>query len=215
MALKSYNELVKLDVAKHCEYRDAKDEQGRKIRVPYLNWAKCIELLHQNGAETVYYTPLRASDGSYLFSSAAVSNKDGRKTGCWFVSVEIHIDDLTFTMDMPLLNGSIMVYEDTLNQLRISNCHARAFVKGVAIRTGLGFSLWSGEKDTDGGEDDLSGHNIMAIKTRMERLITAKLQNGISMDDMLSCIGLNQRKFDNIMAQFGNIALLEQKIRTL
>ena len=40
MALKSYNELVKLDVAKHCEYRDAKDEQGRKIRVPYLNWAK-------------------------------------------------------------------------------------------------------------------------------------------------------------------------------
>ena len=55
----------------------------------------------------------------------------------------------------------------------------------------------------------------MAIKTRMERLITAKLQNGISMDDMLSCIGLNQRKFDNIMAQFGNIALLEQKIRTL
>lgn len=120
MALKSYNELVKLDVAKHCEYRDAKDEQGRKIRVPYLNWAKCIELLHQNGAETVYYTPLRAPDGSYLFSSAAVSNKDGRKTGCWFVSVEIHIDDLTFTMDMPLLNGSIMVYEDTLNQLRIS-----------------------------------------------------------------------------------------------
>lgn len=61
----------------------------------------------------------------------------------------------------------------------------------------------------------MSGHNIMAIKTRMERLITAKLQNGISMDDMLSCIGLNQRKFDNIMAQFGNIALLEQKIRTL
>lgn len=79
MALKSYNELVKLDVAKHCEYRDAKDEQGRKIRVPYLNWAKCIELLHQNGAETVYYTPLRAPMGAICFHLLrSLTRMDGR-----------------------------------------------------------------------------------------------------------------------------------------
>lgn len=147
--LKPYNELVQVDVLPRCDYREAKDERGQKVKVPYLNWAVCKSMLHENGAETVYYTPLKTPEGSYLFGSREVANKDGRKTGCWFVSVEVHIDDLTFTMDMPLLNGSLVVYEDTLNQARISNAHARAFVKGVAIHTGLGFKLWMNEKDTD------------------------------------------------------------------
>ena len=135
-------------------------------------------MLHENGAETVYFTPLKTLEGSYLFTSADVANKDGRKTGCWFVSVEVHIDDLVFTMDMPLMNGSLVVYEDTLNQLRISNAHARAFVKGVAIHTGLGFNLWTTEKDTERDSDDLSGHSIWSIKERIERLITAKEKAG-------------------------------------
>lgn len=154
--LKPYNELVQVDVLPRCDYREAKDERGQKVKVPYLNWAVCKSMLHENGAETVYYTPLKTPEGSYLFGSREVANKDGRKTGCWFVSVEVHIDDLTFTMDMPLLNGSLVVYEDTLNQARISNAHARAFVKGVAIHTGLGFKLWMNEKDTDPAPDDLS-----------------------------------------------------------
>ena len=215
MALKPYDELVKLDVTPYCEYRDAKDDQGKKIKVPYLNWAKCVELLHQSGAEVVYYTPLRGQDGSYLFASREVANKDGRKTGCWFVSVEIHIDDLVFTMDAPLMNGSLMVYEDTLNQLRIANCHARAFVKGVAIRTGLGFSLWCAERDTDPAPDDLSGHSIFAIKQRVEQLITAKLQNGLDMDDLYAAMGINRKQFDKIMASFNNINVLENKLRSL
>ena len=215
MALKPYHELVKLDVLPHCDMREAKDERGKKIQVPYLNWAKCVELLHENGAGTVYYTPLRGPDGSYLFPSLSVSNKDGRKTGCWFVSVEIHIDDLVFTMDMPLLNGSLMVYEDTLNQLRIANCHARAFVKGVAIRTGLGFQLWVSDRDTDAAPDDLSGHSLQAIKTRMEHLITAKLQGGMDMGDILSGVGLNQKQFDKLMASYASLAELESRIRAL
>ena len=113
------------------------------------------------------------------------------------------------------MNGSLMVYEDTLNQLRIANCHARAFVKGVAIRTGLGFKLWINDQDTDPGQDDLSGHSIFAVKTRAEQLITAKLQSGIDMDEIYSATGLNQRKFEMLMAQFGNLDLLERKIRAL
>lgn len=215
MALKPFDELLKLDVLPFCDQREAKDDRGKKILVPYLNWAKCVELLHENGAEVVYYTPRKAPDGGYLFPSLTVENKDKRRTGCWFVSVEIHIDDLTFTMDAPLMNGSLMVYEDTLNQLRIANCHARAFVKGVAIRTGLGFKLWINDQDTDPGQDDLSGHSILAVKTRVEQLITAKLQSGIDMDEIYSATGLNQRKFEMLMAQFGNLDLLERKIRAL
>lgn len=213
--LKPYSELVKVDVLPFCDHRKAKDDQGKQIDVPYLNWAKCVELLHENGAETVYYIPLKAPDGGYLFSSKTVQDKNGRTTGCYFVSVEVHIDDLTFTMDMPLMNGSLVVYDDTLNQLRISNCHARAFVKGVAIRTGLGFSLWAGDKDTDSAPDDLSAHNIFAIKQRIEMLITAKIQGGLSMDDILGELGIRQKQFDNIMGWFGAISNFESQLKSL
>lgn len=213
--LKPYEELVKLDVRPFCETRKAKDENGREIEVPYLNWAKCVELLHENGAKAVYYVPKRGADGSYLFRSADVETSKGRRTGCWFVSVEIHIDDLVFDMDMPLMNGSLVVYEDTLNQLRIANCHARAFVKGVAIRTGLGFGLWSGERDTDAAADDLSGHNIYAIKERVERLITYKEQRGLDHRDLLSALNLNDKQFRTLMAAFDNIAVLEKKLNAL
>lgn len=213
--LKPYSELSKIDVTSYCEYRKAKDDKGKEIQVPYLNWAKCVDLLHEYGAETVYYIPLKAPDGGYLFSSKEVQDKNGRTTGCYFVSVEIHIDDLVFTMDMPLMNGSLVVYDDTMNQLRIANCHARAFVKGVAIRTGLGFSLWLGEKDTDPADDDLSRHSITAIKQRIEMLMTAKLQNGLSMDDILAHLDVNQKQFDKIWASFQNIQTLENSLKKL
>lgn len=213
--LKPYNELVKIDVLPYCDKREAKDDKGRKALVPYLNWATCKTLLHENGAESVYFVPLKAPNGSYLFMSADVENKDGRKTGCWFVSVEIHIDDRTFTMDMPLMNGSLVVYEDTLNQLRISNAHARAFVKGVAIHTGLGFSLWCTDKDTEQDPDDFSGHSIVAIKRRIETELTAKMQRGMDMDDILSAIGINRRQFDNTMKAIDNIQWLESQILKL
>ena len=213
--LKPYHEMVQVDVLPRCDYREAKDDNGKKIKVPYLNWATCKSMLHENGAETVYFTPLKTLEGSYLFTSANVANKDGRKTGCWFVSVEVHIDDLVFTMDMPLMNGSLVVYEDTLNQLRISNAHARAFVKGVAIHTGLGFNLWTTEKDTERDSDDLSGHSIWSIKERIERMITAKEKAGLDHRDLLSTLNLNDKQFRTLMLQFNNIATLEQKLQQL
>ena len=167
MPLKPYNELVKIDVLPFCEKRKAKDDNGRTVEIPYLNWAMCKQLLHENGAGEVYYTPRMNQEGSYVFQSIPTANKDGRRGGCYFVSVEIHIDDLVFTHDMPLMNGSLVVYEDTVNQLRIANSHARAFVKGVAIRTGLGFGLWV-KGDEINQEDDLSGHSIKAIKKLVE-----------------------------------------------
>lgn len=214
--LKTYDELVKIDVLPFCDKREAKDDNGKKIQVPYLNWAKCVELLHENGAAEVWYKPLRSESGSYLFPSLdVVREKDNRKTGCWFVAVEIHIDDLVFTMETPLMNGSLVVYEDTLNQLRIANCHARAFVKGVAIRTGLGFSLWASDSDTDSAADDLSGHSIMAIKERVDRIITAKMQKGLDLDDILAGVGLSQKQFNTLISYFSHINTFEQKLKSL
>jgi hypothetical protein len=216
MALKPYSELVQVNVTKYCDTRKAKDDSGKQIDVPYLNWAKCIELLHEHGAEVVYYTPIKNESGSYVFAHYEAANKDGRKTGCYFVSVLIHIDDKSYQFDMPLMNGALVVYEDTLNQLRISNAHARAFVKGVAIHTGLGFHLWSGERDTDVGADDLSIHNILSIKERTEKLITHVMtKREISENELCAIIGINEKQLKTVMNSFQSIKTLEEKLKYL
>ena len=212
--LKPYSELRKVDVMPFCEVKKGKDERGRTIDIPYLNWAKCVDLLHEYGAETVYYTPIRNTDGSYLFYSREVANKDGRKYGCYFVSVEIHIDDLEFTMDTPLLNGNLVVYDDTLNQLRISNAHARAFVKGVALRTGLGFDLWV-KGDEIPADDELSIHAIMSIKERVEELITVKLKNGMTKTDICKTHGCTEKQFATMLNMYDKLYAFEAQVKKL
>ena len=215
--LKKFDELYKIDVMPFCDLKDGKDDKGKAIKIPYLNWAKCVTLLHENGAEVVYFTPIKNADGGYLFESREVKNKDGRTTGCYFVSVEIHIDDLVFTQDLPLLNGNLVVYDDTLNQLRISNAHARAFVKGVAIRTGLGFSLWAEDDEGEkASSEDLSIHNIYKIKQRIEQTITDKLKKGMSKSDIASGCGLKEKDLDLILTKYvSGIAYLEDALKKL
>ncbi len=217
MALKPYNELRKLDISKHVSKREGKDEKGKKILLDYLNWAKCVDLLHENGAETVYYIPLKDKNGSFVFTSAEVENKDKRKCGCYFVSVEIHIDDLVFKMDMPLMNGSNVVYADTLNQLRISNAHARAFVKGVAIRTGLGFDLWAKEEETlpERMDDDPNSHSIFVIEKRVQMLLSDKLAKFGSEDELCRAIGVSKKNVGVILASFGSIDRFEKALKAL
>lgn len=57
--LKGFNELVQIDVLPFCDKRKAKDDNGKPIEVPYLPWAKCKMLLHENGAGEVYFVPLK------------------------------------------------------------------------------------------------------------------------------------------------------------
>ena len=213
--LKPFHELIKLDVRPYCDVRDAKDESGKLIKVPYLSWAKCIKLLHEQGAESVWYAPVECPEThTYLWPQAKVTTSKGRVTECWFVSVEIHIDEQEFSYDTPLLNGSLVVYSDTLNQLRINNALARAFVKGVAIRTGLGFDLWA-EGDGDDGEDDLSRHSIWAVKERLERLITTKERNGLDHRDLLAALGINDKQLAKMMSYFASLDKLEQAVSKL
>ena len=47
--LKEYKDLRKVDVSQWVEQRDGAD---------YLNWAKVVDLLHENGAEKVFFEPI-------------------------------------------------------------------------------------------------------------------------------------------------------------
>jgi len=219
MGLKSYNELRQIDVLEFCEKREAKDENGKKVEVPYLNWAKCKDLLHENGAETVYYEPLLTENGSSVFmTNETFMDSKGNRNRCFEVRVRIVIDDLEFTQNYPLLNGVYVVREDTINQLRVSNAQARAFVKGVAIRTGLGFGLWVKNDESakpERYEDDLSSHDIMKCRDRLSELITLKMQGGVTMEQMAAAVGMELVEFQAIFTYYAKLRKIEDVIRGL
>lgn len=80
-----------------------------------------------------------------------------------------------------------------------------ALMKAYKVETG---------EDTDcGASDDLLGHDIWKIKQRVEQIITAKLQSGLSRDEIIARAGLNRKQFDACMNAFQNVAALEAKMK--
>jgi len=198
--LKSYDELSKIDVMPFCDTRD---------KIPYLNWLKCRELLYKHGAEKVEFKPVKNTDGTFLFPQAETVDKNGRKTHSYFVSVSVKIDGNAYALDYPLISGNIPIFDDTLHQLRIDNAHKRAYVKCVAIETGLGINLWLKEDLTD--TEDLSIHNIYSIQKRIEEKITYLLKRGITEDELYQKLGVGKKQVATILTGYiRNIYALEQ-----
>lgn len=215
--IKSWNEMRKIDVLPYCEQREAKDDKGHTIKVPYLNWAKCKELLHQNGAELVYFEPCVNANGSSLFMSDQVfTDSKGNTNRCYEVRVKITIDDLEFEAQYPLMNGSNPVKDNSLTQQRLWNAQTRAFVKGVAMRTGLGFGLWLDDMDNkDDGEDDLSRHSIWAIKERMQIAYTKAIKKGMSTKDIAAAVNKTEDEVKLLFTYFDQLNRFEQELNAL
>lgn len=137
--LKSYEEMRKVDVRKHCKKRDGID---------YLNWAKCIDLLRENGAETVYFEPCTGANGSSLIASEhTFTDKNGSVNRCYETKIKVVVDNKVYYMQTPVMNGSNPVKDNSMSQQRVWNSMCRAFVKCIAIHTGLGFDLWVQEEN--------------------------------------------------------------------
>ena len=216
--LKSWNEMRKIDVLPFCDKREAKDDNGRKIEVPYLNWAKCNELLHQNGADVVYFEPCVNANGSSLFMSDQVfTDKNGVTNRCYEVRVKIVIDDLEFEAQYPLMNGSNPVKDNSMSQQRLWNAQTRAFVKGVAMRTGLGFGLWlkGDEADIQDQSDDLSSHSIWAIKERMQIAYTRAIKKGMSTKDIAEKLEMTEDEVKVYFTYFAQLNRFEEKLNAL
>lgn len=217
MLTKTFAEMMAIDVLPYCDTREAKDEHGKKILVPYLNWAKCKQLLHEHGAEQVYYEPLYNDHGHSLFmSNVPFVNKNEQVNRCYEVRVRVVVDNREWVMNYPLLNGTLVVRDDTLNQLRVSNAQARAFVKCVAIHTGLGFSLWLKESDIDlAAPEDLSFHSLAAIQQRVQEKLTVKISRGMELDDILAHIGINQKQFQKMLGYYKTLYNFETELDRL
>lgn len=219
MAIKSYAEMRKIDVLPHCEFREAKDDKGRKIEVPYLNWAKCKELLHEHGAETVYFEPCVNENGSSLIMSDQVFyDKNETPNRCYEVRVRIVIDDLAFEAQYPLMNGSNPVKDNSLTQQRLWNAQTRAFVKGVAMRTGLGFGLWvngGDEAEDKTPAEDLNSHSLFAIKERMQQAYTRAMMKGMSVSDIAKAVQKTEDEVRVLFTFFDQLHRFEQELNAL
>lgn len=209
--LKSFLEMRDVDVTSYCEVRDGKDDKGHAIKIPYLPWDQCLVLLYLNGADRVRYRALQAPDGSYLFCGTPHKNDKGREGACYFVTVEVDIDGDVNTMPFPVMNGTAVVYNETLNQLRVSNAIQRAFVKCVAVNTGLGIKLW--EKDDESSDrgkqpEQVFPHTPLLVKEEIEKIITAKLKSGLSNVEILQKLGIKGGDYKAIIQGLDNAAWL-------
>lgn len=215
--IKSFAEMRKIDVTPYCDMREAKDDNGKKIIVPYLNWARCKDLLHQHGAEKVIFEPVTGPNGSSLImADATFLDKNGVANRCYEVRVKVTIDDLVFESQFPLMNGSNPVKDNSLTQQRVWNAQTRAFVKGVAIHTGLGFDLWLTDTTGVDQEEDLKKHNIFAIKERFQQEYTKVLRDkNFSTKEIAEKCGMSEDEVKVLFTFFDQLDRFEKKLMAL
>lgn len=166
--LKSYEEMRRIDVRPFCEEREGK---------LYLNWAKCIDILHENGAEKVYWEPIPDPEtgSSVRMTRETFTDKSNVTNRCYETRIRVVIDNAVYEMQSPVMNGISPVKDNSMNQLRVWNSMCRSFVKCVAIHTGLGFNLWLKEEMQPFGntipeeEQGVSEAQIKVLNTLAER----------------------------------------------
>ena len=205
--IKSFNELRKVDVSPYIKQRDGAD---------YLPWATVVDLMHEHGAEKVFFTPVYNDNGSSLFmSEQTFTDVKGNTNRCYEVRIAITVDDDSFVYSYPLLNGINPVKDNSLNQNVVFKAMARAFVKAIALRYGLGFSLWSKEDIDDGQEDDLYKHSLDSIKLRLQQTYTQKLQKHMSVGDIAKGVGMSEEEVKILFSYFEVIKRFEANLQKL
>lgn len=209
--LKSYDELRQIDVTPFCEKRDGAD---------YLPYNKCIDLLRENGAETVYFLPVpNPKNGSSLYETDTVfEDKNGITNRCYETKIEIHIDNNVYYMQSPVMNGANPVKDNSMSQQRVWNSMTRSFVKAVAIYTGLGFSLWLKEEENDRKAQYAADayHDILKVQERVFETVTAIQKKGdMTVAQIAERLGRTEEEFRQYMSQYKILSVVENNLNNI
>ncbi len=214
MSVKPFNELLELDlsgaVSKKPTFKKNKrtGELEPAGELDYLNWADCLALLYQNGAQRVEFGNARSGADHPVFLL---------QDRLPFIRVYVTVDGDRRELDYPVIDGSKDISMEKLTQSDVHNATQRAFVKCVAVNWGLGLSLWRKEEkqltDERSSIDLAEVSHIMAVKERVERMLTDKLKRGMEMEDLLSALGLRDGQFKKLMSYYDQLWLLESKLR--
>lgn len=202
--VKSWNEMRNLDISKYVKQRDKAD---------YLPWADCLKLLYENGAECVRFHCFQNANGSSLFmSNETFTDKNGKTNKCYEVRVQVIIDERIYELSYPVMNGIMPVKDDLMNQNAVHKAQMRAFVKCVAINTGLGFDLWRDDSDIEEEGEDLNKHSLKAIKERMEQEMTACINKGHSVSDIAKACGMEEDVLRSKFSYFAELSRIEKQL---
>ena len=183
--LKSWKEMCERDISKYVKQRDKAD---------YLPWSSCLKLLYENGAEKVTFVPLVDENGSSLFmSEQTFTDKNGGTNRCYEVRVAVEVDGNAYCISYPVMNGINPVRDNLMNQNAVHKAQMRAFVKCVAINTGLGFNLWLDDSDIEDSGEDLTKHSIYAIRERMQQSYTKLVKRGLSTGEIAKMMGTSEQ----------------------
>jgi hypothetical protein len=165
--LKPFNELIKLDLSNEVQKRPV-NKKG-DITLDYLEWANCIKLLYEHGAEKVKYGMKYNENGYPCFYNHAGEAP--------FVRVWVEIDGERYEEDYPVINGIYPVSNP--NQLDITKAKQRGFVKAVAINTGLGLSLWIKEEEVLNNDPEIQKELQKNDNKSLNDQITAKFAQAL------------------------------------
>ena len=125
---------------------------------------------------------------------------------------------MEFIQRGPVTNGSNPVKDNSMTQQRLWNCQTRLFVKGVAIRTGLGFDLWLKDElksEKDNWEDDLSKHNIFKIKERCQQIYTQKLKEGLTVKEIAERLHKTEDEVKALFSYFDTLSNFERDLANI
>ena len=207
MAIKSWNEMRQVDISKYVKKRDGAD---------YLPWSECLKLLYENGAEKVTIHTLTDVNGSSLFmSDETFTDKNGATNRCYEVCLEVIIDGNIYTISYPVMNGINPVRNNLMNQNAVHKAQMRAFVKCVAINTGLGFDLWRDESDIENDAEDLTKHSLWAIKDRIQIAYTNAIKKGMSTGDIAKAVNKTEDEVRLLFTYFDQLNRFEQELNAL
>lgn len=211
MALKGYDELRKVDVTPFCETRDGAD---------YLPYNKCIDLLHENGAEIVYFIPVpNPKTGSSLYETETIfTDSKGNTNRCYETKIEIHIDDKVYYMQSPVMNGANPVKDNSMSQQRLWNSMTRSFVKAVAMYTGLGFSLWLKEEENERKEQYMADvyHDINKVQERVFETVTAIQKKGnLSLGQIAEKMGRTEDELSQYLKMYKILYAVESNLNAI
>jgi hypothetical protein len=209
--LKPYNEIRQIDVTPYCEKRDGAD---------YLPYNKCIDLLHENGAEVVYFLPVpNPKTGSSLYETETVfEDKNGVKNRCYETKIEIHIDDKVYYMQSPVMNGANPVKDNSMSQQRVWNSMTRSFVKAVAMYTGLGFSLWLDEEESERKQQREADvyHDIKKVQERVFETVTAiQKKSNMSLGQIAEKMGRTEEELQQFLKQYKILDAVENNLNVI
>ena len=217
--LKKWDELRKVDVTPYCDEREGKDDRGRSIKLQYLNWAKAVDLLHENGAEKVDWGVCAdAMTGSSLIKTdQSYTDSKGNTNSVYETRVWVEIDKDHWEMQGPVMNGSNPVKDNSMSQQRLWNAQTRLFVKAVAIHTGLGFELWSKteeqEEQIQRGEDFY--HDIRKVKDRVFETVTALQKMGLNLADIAGKLNKSEAELKAYLSQYDILFAIENNLEFL